>query len=121
MADNDTLYQWLFGGIGVTMLGGFSYLMTSIGKTSDDLATHKTLVAEKYLTKDDHNIALQRLEKQIDDGNKANLSSNEKIRAEVSQAQNTIVNMISNNSAVNNANVQNTAKIIEAIAATKVS
>lgn len=116
MADNETLYQWLCGGYGAAMLGGFSYLMSAIGKTTDavdktnaDLSAHKTLVAEKYLTKDDFNSGIstvredvKRVERRMEDGNKANLDSNEKIRSEQNVGYNTLATMISNSGKISN-------------------
>lgn len=102
-ADDITLLEWLFGGLATAFGGAFIYLNTSTSKTSEELAKHKTTVAEKYLTKDDFVLAsngftknFERLEGRIESGNRANLESNEKIRSEISAGQNTIVNMISN-------------------------
>lgn len=126
MTDNDSLYQWLLGGSGATMLGGFFYLMSNLGKTDDELAAHKTLVAEKYLTKEDFTIAsngftknFDRIEKRLDDGNKANLESNEKIRAEMSLGQSTIMTMLSHNNKLSAEVTTGNAAIIAAIGANK--
>lgn len=125
MAD-DTFYQWILGGMGLAFSGGFLYLMNSIGKTSDDLAAHKTSVAENYLSKGDFNLVIKnindnslRLERRLEDGNKANLDSNEKIRAEMSLGQSTIMTMISNNNKLSAEVSTGTASIIAAIGVTQ--
>lgn len=126
MAENDSLYQWILGGGAAAMVGGFLYLLNATGKTSDDLALHKTLVAEKYLTKEEFNNGvtvlrddIKRVEKRTDDGNKANLDSNEKIRTEMSMGQSTIVTMLSNNNKLSAEMTTGNAAIIAAIGAAK--
>lgn len=126
MADDNEMYQWLLGGGATVMLGGFLYLMNANGKTSDDLSAHKILVAEKYLTKDDYTLSIAGVNKNIDrveqtmrDGNKANLESNEKIRAEMSLGQSTIMTMLSNNNKLSAEVTTGNAAIIAAIGSSR--
>ncbi len=125
MAD-ENIYQWLLGGGALAMGAGFIYLLNKTGQNSDDLAAHKTLIAEKYLTKDDYTLSIAGVNKNIDrielalrDGNKANLESNEKIRSEVSQSTANIINIMTSSGKITAEMNSGNAAIIAAIGASK--
>lgn len=103
MADEIVLVEWVLGGAGTVGVLAAGYFMNAISKstesankTSEDLATHKTHVAETYLTKNEFSATALRLEGRIEAGNKANLESNEKIRTEMNANQGTLINLIAN-------------------------
>lgn len=103
MTDDIAMLEWVLGGEGIIALAAFGYIMNIANKnsaeievTSKELSTHKTHVAEKYLTKDEFSETARRLEGRIESGNKANLESNEKIRSEMNTNQGTLISLLAN-------------------------
>lgn len=129
MTEEITTLEWALGGAGVVALGAYGYLMGTLNKLGDnisnteaELAAHKTLVAKEYLPRVEFNDGMaiirediKRVEKRTEDGNKANLDSNERIRGEMSQGYNTLATMISNSNKISAEGNVNTAAIIAAV------
>ncbi len=103
MADDISFLEWVLGGLGTVTTGVGAYLMNTTNNLSQSIAAYKTHVSEKYVSKEDFLQAsstftknFDRLEKRIEDGNRANLDSNASILSKIDSNQNTIITMISN-------------------------